>query len=434
MADRLPAPTGVPEATRGERALLEAVEAGEARLLDLLGALIRFRTPNPPGGNEREAQQWMAQRMAELGLEVDRWDVLPGRPNVVGVLRGLGGGPTAVLNGHIDVCEDRLLDRWASDPYEPVVRDGRLFGRGASDMKSALASFLFAVTVLREHGVRLRGDVILQSVMGEEGGDPGTRSAIEHGHTGDFAVVGECSRGRDLVASIGVVNCRITVAGDATLHLQARKRTLNAGGGLDGANCVDKLALRILPALHDLEREWAVFKTHPLVPPGSCAINVFRIEGGTNPFILPLRCDAYATVTYLPSERREDVTAEVEERIAAAAALDRWLRRHRPTVEWDPPQHPLEYAAADFDPESPHVAPLAEAVAAVTGEHPRLGGRGAITDAGWFHRARIPVVVFGPGDIEEAHALNECVRVSALLDHCKAITLFLARYCGTDDH
>jgi acetylornithine deacetylase/succinyl-diaminopimelate desuccinylase-like protein len=85
---------------------------------------------------------------------------MPGR--FVGVLRALDVGPTALLNGHIDVCEDRLLDRWSSNAYEPVLRDGRLFGRGASDMKSALASFLLAVTVLREQDVRLRRDVILQ--------------------------------------------------------------------------------------------------------------------------------------------------------------------------------------------------------------------------------------------------------------------------------
>ena len=116
-------------------------------------------------------------------------------------------------------------------------------------------------------------------MVGEEGGDPGTRSAIERCHTGDFAVVGECSRGQGLVPSIGVVNRRITIASDATLHLQARKRALNAGGAPDGGNCVDKLAVRILPALQ-LERECAVFKTHPLVPPGSCAIKSFASTAG----------------------------------------------------------------------------------------------------------------------------------------------------------
>jgi acetylornithine deacetylase len=419
-----------PSLAARERAVLEYVEANEERLFALLEDLVRFRTPNPPGGNEAEAQAWMEARMRELGLEVDRWDVLPGRPDVVGTLRGRGGGPTVVLNGHIDVCEDRLVDRWTSDPYEPV-RDGRdLIGRGASDMKSALASFLFALAALRENGVRLAGDVVVQSVVGEEAGEAGTRSAIERGHVGDLAIVGESALGRSLVACIGVVNCAVVVESPSTLHLSARKAILNAGGGVEGANCIEKLALRVLPALADLEREWAVHKTHPLVPPGSAAnINVFRVEGGGNSFILPDRCVAYVTVTYLPHERREDVQAEVEARIRAAAALDGWLSKHPPRVEWHPAEYPIEFAAADFDPGDPAIELLADAVRDA-GAEPQLGGRSGITDAGWFYRAGIPAVVFGPGDMRYAHAVDERVHLDDVLLHCRALALFLMRYCG----
>ena len=416
--------------TADERELLAHVERGEERLLDLLRTLVGFRTPNPPGGNEAEAQAWMAARMEGLGMEVDTWDVLPGRPNVVGRLRGAGGGPTVVLNGHIDVCEDVLLERWSSDPYQAVA-DGRdLVGRGATDMKSATASFLFALEALTARGIRLRGDVVLQSVMGEEAGEPGTRSAIERGHVGDVAVVGESSLGRALVACVGVVNCRITVQSPETLHLAARKLTLNAGGALEGANCVEKLALRIVPALAELEREWAVFKTHPLIPPGSANINVFRIEGGTNPFILPDRCVAYTTVTYYPNERLEDVQREVEDRIAAAAALDRWLAEHPPTVEWSPAEYPTEFAAADFDPRGAAAQALAQAIRDGRGLEPVWGGRSGITDAGWFSEAGIPAIVFGPGDMRFAHAVDERVHLDDVVGHCKATALFLVRFCG----
>jgi acetylornithine deacetylase/succinyl-diaminopimelate desuccinylase family protein len=418
------------EITRSEQALLQDIEANEEHLFETLKALVRFRTPNPPGGNEKEAQDWIEQRMQAIGLEIDRWDALPGRPNVVGVLKGQGGGPRVVLNGHIDVCEDRLLEEWTSDPYEPVI-DGRdMVGRGATDMKCATASFLVALETLVKHGVRLKGDVILQSVIGEEAGEPGTRSAIERGYGGDFAIVGESSRGRDLVACIGVVNCKITIESPYTLHLVARKFTINAGGGLEGANCVEKMALRILPALADLEREWAVFKTHDLVPPGACNINVFRFEGGANTFILPDRCVAYATVTYLPHEQKEDVVREVEQQIARAADLDPWLRKYPPKVEWGPSEYPIEFAASDFDSESVPVRQLAAAIRLSSGHEPVLGGRGGITDAGWFHRAGVPAVVFGPGDVNYAHRVDERVHLDDVVNHCKAIALFAARYCG----
>jgi formylaminopyrimidine deformylase len=414
----------------GERELLDYIDAHEEQIVDLLRTLVGFRTPNPPGGNEAEAQSWVAARLEELGLDVETWDVLPGRPNVVGRLRGAGNGPTVVLNGHIDVCEDVLLERWSSDPYEAVV-DGRdLVGRGASDMKSATASFLFALEALRARNMRLRGDVLIQSVIGEEAGEPGTRSAIERGHVGDLAIVGESSLGRALVACVGVAICRITVQSPETLHLSARKLTLNAGGALEGANCVEKMATRVIPALGELEREWAVFKTHPLIPAGSTSINVFRVEGGSNPFILPDRCVAYTTITYYPNERREDVQREVEERIAAAAGIDRWLARHPPVVEWSPTEHPLEFAAAEFDPDSEAAQALAQAILDARGLEPVWGGRSGITDAGWFSEAGIPAIVFGPGNMRFAHAVDERVHLDDVVGHCKATALFLLRYCG----
>ena len=305
-----------------------------------------------------------------------------------------------------------------------------MIGRGASDMKCAAASFLVALETLQKQGIRLRGNVAFQSVIGEEAGEPGARSAIERGYGGDFAIVGESSRGRDLVACIGVMNCKITIESPYTLHLVARKFTINAGGGLEGANCIEKMALCVLPALTDLERQWAVFKTHPLVPPGACNINVFRFEGGANTFILPDRCVAYATVTYLPHEDRSEVQAEVEQHIQRAAELDGWLRRYPPKVEWAPAEYPVEFAAADFDPESEPVRLLADAVRLASGQEPVMGGRGGITDAGWFHRAGIPAVVFGPGDVEYAHRIDERVHLDDVVNHCKAVALFLMRYCG----
>src|SRR5207244_4285542 len=146
----------------------------------------------------------------------------------------------------------------------------------------------------------------------------------------------------------------------------------------------------ILPALVDLERQWAVFKTHPLVPPGFCNINVFRIEGGTNTFFLPDRCAAYVTVTYLPDERKEDVCAEIEEQVRRAANMDDWLRRHPPTVEWSPGEYPIEFVAADFNPQSQPVRLLADSIRDVSGREPLMNARAAINDAGWFHQAGVP--------------------------------------------
>lgn len=415
--------------TAKEAAVCDAIESRCSELFDLLATLIRFRTPNPPGGNEIEAQDWVEVQLRSLGLTIDRWDVLPGRPNVIGTLKGQGNGPTVSLNSHIDVCEDKLLEAWSSDPYDPVVVGGDMIGRGSSDMKCAMASFIFALKMLREHGIALNGNIEVHSVIGEEAGEPGARSAIERGFGGDFSIVGESASGRSIVACIGVITARVTIESPETLHLVARKFTINAGGGKSGANCVEKMALRIVPALTDLERQWAVFKTHALIPPGACNINVFRIEGGNNMAFLPGRCDAYITVTYLPNEKKEDIMREVEQHIQRAAALDDWLRLNPPRVEWNPAEYPIEFAPCDIDVNSEPVLALRGAIQAA-GREPVLGGRGGITDAGWYYTAGIPAVVFGPGDVSQAHAVNERVHLDDLVAHCKATTLFLMRYCG----
>ena len=424
------APVAGAQTTDLERAVLADIEASEGALFELLAALVRFRTPNPPGGNEREAQDWVEAQLRALDLEIDRWDVLPDRPNVVGVWRGDGSGPSIALNGHIDVCEDRLLDEWSSDPYEPVIEGRDMIGRGATDMKSANASFMFAIEILKKHGVKLQGDVIVQSVIGEEAGEPGTRSAIERGYGGDFSIVGESTAGRDLVAGIGVMNCRISIIAEKTLHLSARKFTMNAGGQLEGGNCIDKMALRIVPALADLERQWQVFKTHELVPPGGTNVNVFRIEGGTSTFMLPDRCDAYVTVTYLPNEEKHVVMRQVEEHVARASSLDDWLRGNPPTVKWNPPEFPVEFMPNDVDVESEPIQTLMESIRAASGLEPRIGGRGGITDAGWFAQAGIPTVVFGPGDVLYAHRVDERVHLDDVVNYCKATALFLIRHGG----
>jgi formylaminopyrimidine deformylase len=405
-----------------EQTILHDLDEASERLVETLCDLVRFRTPNPPGGNEAAAQDFVEERMTALGLEVDRWDALPGRPNVVGRMAGRGGGRSVVLNGHIDVCEERRLDQWSTTPYEPVVTSDEVVGRGTSDMKGGLASFLVALEVLRSRQIELSGDVTLHSVIGEEAGEPGTRAAIARGHRGDFAIVGEPTRSRALVACVGVLTCRIVVRATTSQHLATKR--------LQGVNCVDRMALAVLPALEELSQDWQASKAHPLVPPGSALVNVFRIEGGSTPFMLPDRCAAYTTVSYLPDEDPQDVMRELEDRVVAAAALDPWLCDHPPLVEWSPAEFPIEFASCDLAVDTEAMAVLRDAIAAASGRTPELGGRGGITDAGWFARQGIPAVVFGPGDQTQAHGVDERIRIEDLVDHCKAIGLFLVRYCG----
>jgi len=415
-----------------EERVLQEVEKARPRLYELIRSLVRFATTNPPGGNEREAQAWVAARLEELGMSVETFDALPGRPNVLGRLPGAGGGHSFLFNGHIDVAELRTPEAWTYPPFEARIEDGRMYGLGTSDMKSSHAGVLCALECLREAGVRLGGDVIYESVIGEEAGEPGTLRCVERGIRADFALVGECSKAETVfVTSVGIVNACITLSDPITQHLIQRRRIVRAGGGLDAANCIEKMATKVIPALLELEQRWGVFKGHPLLPPGQAMINVFAIEGGGNTFILPNECRAYVTLVYLPGEDLEEVKAEVEAYVQAVAATDRWLERHPPQVDWNPDRFPIQFLPMDGRPDDPGAALLAACLTAVTGHPASVSGRDAIMDGGWLYRAGIPTVVFGPGDKRVIHQPDEYVELEDVVTYTKAVALFLLRWCGT---
>lgn len=411
--------------------ILEELDNQKEELYHILETLIRFRTPNPPGGNEKEAQDWVADRLRKLGFKVDIFDALPGRPNVVGMLAGIGGGKSVILNGHIDVCEDRLIDKWRRDPYDPYLEGEALFGKGSSDMKSALAVFLFVLECVQRRGHRFKGDVIFESVIGEEMGEPGTKRCLEKGYRADFAIVGESAKGATvLYPAVGLTNGRLTIESPYTLHLQERRFFLHAGGGREGANCIEKMATVIIPALNDLEKHWGVFKQHPLMPAGQAMINVFNFTGGGNVFFIPDKCTIDFIVYYLPGEDREAVQKEVEDKINRVSQADEWLRKYPPIIGWDTAPETYRFIPSELNLDEPGVQTLMQSYQEATGDDLSVGGRGVIVDSGWFSSAGVPVVTFGPGDAFWAHRINERVELAALSAYCQTLAIFLCRWCG----
>lgn len=413
-----------------EQLLLNAIEENQDQLYETLKTLIRFPTENPPG-NEAPAQQWISEKLEKISDKIDVFEVLPGRSNVVGIVKGGGGGRSVILNGHVDVVEAKKREAWKHDPFDPVEADGYIWGRGASDMKSAMAGYLYVMEALNKTGTRLKGDVIFQSVVGEEEAEPGTRMAAER-YPADFAIVGEGTRAKQIVASVGTMTVRVTIKSPYTLHLHARRQAIHAGGGLEGANAIEKMALRIIPALNDLEKEWAVFKKYWGIPPGQTLINPFLIQGGDDAGYLPDECSLVAVVVYLPDEDPDRVKQEVEGQIRRAADLDGWLRKHPPQIEWNPPDQQWAFPSSDLEVHHPGVQHLGKAIEDVAGCEAEFGGRGGITDAGWFPANGTPSVVYGPGDVSFAHRVDERVLKEDVLLFAKVIGLFLLRWCEVD--
>lgn len=415
-----------------ERAVLGQVDADA--LVDALRRLVAFDTS---GGNETPAQEWMVAFMADLGMEVDCWeldlDELRRDPSyseelererALGVVGRMGDGsfdepppcPTLVLNGHIDVVPAGEARLWSVPPFQATVRDGRVYGRGTTDMKGGLFCALFALRAIRDAGVELPGSVLVHSAIGEEDGGLGTLAAVRRGHTGDAAIVLEPT---DLVvapAQAGAFNFRVTVPGRA------------AHGALraEGVDPIDRF-IPIFRALQALERRRNQRPRHPLFEelPLPYALCVGTIRGGIWASTVAESLTFEGRMGIAPDEDPGRARRELEETVREVSVADPWLRDHPPSVEWWGGQ----FAPAATDPDHPLVGTLRGAHRAVTGAEPVVRGMPYGADMRLLvNEGHTPTVLYGPGDVRRAHAPDEYVEITELERATKVLALVMLRF------
>lgn len=416
--------------------IVAQVEARKEELLDLLATLIRYETPSPPARNAQEAQQFVAGYLQELGFSVDQWEVYPNDPNVVGTLKGKQSNDyqSLIINGHIDVAEvDQDGQGWIHDPFDPVIKDGRMYGRGSADMKGGLAGAMFAIRLLKEAGVQLPGDLIFQSVVGEEVGEAGTLQCCEKGYTSDFAVVVDTSECH-IQGQGGVITGWVTIKSPQTYHDATRRQMIHAGGNIHGASAIEKMMLMI-EGLQSLERHWAVTKSYPGFPAGMNTINPAVIEGGRHAAFVADECRLWITVHFYPDENHDDIAKEVEEHLLKVALGDPWLGEHPPQFEWGGTSMIEErgeiFPSLDIDPEWKGIQTLKKVHARHFESEPTVGMSSTVTDGGWLGEAGIPTVIYGPGDLQNAHAVNESVSIEELVHFTKVMVNFIYDWCST---
>lgn len=415
--------------------ILQEVEAREAELMELLTALIAFPTVSPPARNTNEVQDFIKGYLEDLGFYTDKWDVYPGDPNVVGVLPG--ESPTdfnsLIVNGHVDVAEVGDHSAWTESPFSAYLKDGFIYGRGVADMKGGIAASLLAIKILKELGIPLQGDLQFQSVIGEEVGEAGTLACMERGYTADYAVVVDTSD-LHIQGQGGVITGWITIQSPETYHDGIRRKMIHAGGGVQGASAIEKM-MKIISGLQDLERHWAITKSYEGFPPGANTINPAVIEGGRHAAFVADRCALWVTVHFYPDEDYEEVIREIEEHIGAVAAADPWLRENPPQFVWGGKSMIVDrgeiFPSLEIDSEHPGTKVLANSFEKLLTYKPTVGMSTTVTDAGWLGRAGIPTAIFGPGKLEDAHAVNEKVEVSQILDFTKVLAVFIAEWCNT---
>jgi acetylornithine deacetylase/succinyl-diaminopimelate desuccinylase family protein len=430
--------------TKTER-IVAAVDDLRAELIEAVSGAIRIPSVNPryPGqdyddvvGGEGDVSRYMAGLYERIGCKTDLFAIEIGRDNCVGVLTGTGGGRSLIYNGHIDVVPPGPAEQWTSgDPWSGEVADGKIWGRGACDMKAGVVAQAYAALALQRASISLHGDLILESVAGEEmmEHELGTTACIERGYRADAAVVSEASAPPTPLAvtpvTPGVMSFAISIEGKAT-HTSMRGETIRAGGyGAEvGVNAIDK-AFIVYSALRQLEDEWGLSKHHPLFRPGHFTIQAGVFVGAPRTGLVPFFIPDLATIDYIvwyhPADDPEQVRSEIEQQVSAASQLDAWLKAQPPVVEW---KH--HWPSSVVESSHPIVKAACAAHELASGAPAIIGGFPAVEDATFLNQAGIPAISYGPGDLRVAHASDEHVDIEEVILATKTFALLAADWCG----
>lgn len=417
-----------------QQRLQQAIDEQQSSLLEILGKLVGFNTVSPPARNTSDIQAFVAQQLEQNGFEVKSQPFYNEDALVSGRLRGQDPHQhhSLLLNGHVDVAALTDLDRWQTDPFKLVKHGDDLFGRGVSDMKGAVATFLYLFKLLHQLDVQLPGDLLFQSVVGEEAGEAGTKTLLEQGETADFAVVGDTSN-LAFQGQGGVVTGWITLKSPHTYHDGNRVNMVRAGGGLNAASMVEKMPV-VIEALQKLEHFWAVTKQYPGFPAGTNTINPAYIEGGIHPAFVANECKLWITVHFYPDETIDQVTHEIETAVTAATEADPWLKNIPPTFSWGGESMLVDkgevFPPLAIDQTATAIQLLSQSHLQQLGEEPVINMSTSVTDGGWFDFYHIPAVTYGPGKMEQAHSDNETAQLSQLLDYTKILADFVLKWCS----
>ncbi|WP_435176309.1 M20 family metallopeptidase [Halorussus sp. AFM4] len=366
-------------------------------LADLAADLVAVPTENPPG-DERAGAEFVVDWFDERGVEarlVEEPD--PDRAQAVAWVgedpKSAASDPdatTLVLNGHLDVVPAGDRAEWTYGPFAGTVEDGRLYGRGSADMKTNLAAAMLTLRDLApafEAG-DLDGSLVFHAAMGEETGDPGTRTLVEAGYGGDCAVVLEPTDFRVGTSAKGVVTYRVGVSG-ASSHASRPDQ---------GTNAIDA-ARPILDAVDDYDAQLRK-REDPLVGRAYATVTEFEAGTDSNMAVVPGRAEFLLDRRILPDEDIDAVREEVEDLLAAA--------EREADVETDLTRV-MHYASAGIPADHPLAERFRTLSAARADAPAEPWGLEAATDAREFVAAGTPAIIWGPGELAQAHTADEHV-------------------------
>ncbi len=398
--------------------LRKILETKKPQYLDWFKELIALDTQvighGIDGGKEQAGQRFMVGLLEKFGANdvvvdqmretiieeaIERYDEgNPGheyeeRWNVYGTFRGSETDQyrSILFNGHIDTMPPGDESMWTHGPWNPVVYDGKVNGLGATDMKGGLLAPLLAVDLLKAAGRKPKGDVKIISVVDEEGGGNGSIQAAMQGVSADAAVVCEPTNRGLILAHMGFVFFSIRTEGLA----------VHSGDKFKGVSAIEKMG-KIIAALHELEHVWLAKYRHQLLP--SPSLNVGVIEGGSAGSTVAADCTIKICVHYIPGQMtKKQVEDEIIQAVRLIEASDPWMADHPATID-------VYQAGGGFEMDPAHVLvdTFKDVYRQATDEMVPIVGSPAGCDSRiWCNIVQIPTIQYGPGRLEECHAIDE---------------------------
>ena len=383
------------------------VNINREEIISMVRKLVEIPSHYREPGGEYAVALKLEEMASKEGLGVSYEEITPGRFNIEITLEGGADGPHILLCGHLDTVTPIGME---IEPFTGYVEDGKIWGRGSVDMKGGLVSMLYAMILLKRGNVPFKGKATLIGTVGEEcpNKSDGAYALRKRGRFADMAIIGEATRLDIAAAHKGTISLEIDIRGKAA---HSSNPALGESAIYKAVDLISLIKNDLLPRLAE--------RTHPLC--GSATLNVGVIKGGIQNNIVPDRCSFSLNRRYIPGEQEEDIVAEI---------LDLWTRLpYKPEdiqiriLEETENRIPME-----TDVNETVVVKLLE-VCQGLGIGSRVYGANYWTDGAHLRAAGIPTVIFGPGDIKEAHSAREYVEVESLDLATRAYIAFIREVC-----
>ena len=366
----------------------------EEEITNLAQELIKI--PSDETAGEKEVCEYLESYLKSLGMKVRLQEVLPNRPNIIAEVIGDEVGKSIMFNGHIDTVPVGDIKKWSMDPYSAIIKDNKLFGRGSTDMKGAIASMIIAMKFIMNNVEKFNGKIIFTGVMAEETTGLGTQKIVEENIKTDMAVVGEPSDEKIYRAHKGTMWFNLSTYGKLEHSSESNSESNNAIINM----------MKLIMEINEISKELETIENNLV---GHPSINIGLIDGGTKQNMIADSCRISIDRRTLPEEKTDEILDKLRIRLDGLRNLDDRLTFD---LEIDTIREAVEVAESEQI-----VQEVKNALNKVINKNPTISGMKATTDMSILvNQGNIPSVIYGPGFIKQAHTVDEFIEVKRLVE------------------